>query len=629
MSPAEAEAAGDASVASLVIASLAELADNAPADAVLARLRQYTPESVPDPEVRARLLRARAIAANRLGFPSEALGDLLEARRLLLANPEPRELVEVLRTIALVHSWRGDGREAALSLLQAAAVAGTRADELAAILIEAGRLHIEIGRFEGAELLLRHALELAPAELPPRERERAGVNLVQVLVSTGRLEEARERLATLLATVPAQSQRVRFLLQIEAMRIAAAAADYPAARAALAAAAELVEPDPDSFPRVELAHAEAELALAEGDAAGAEPMLAKAIARYADTGDDLAPREIAARLLQARVFEALSRPEDRDRTLAAALRRALARGLVGYVDTVRGLIAERGEGAAAAADAASAAAVEKRDPAARFVRRRRLGAGGFGTAERAYDLELGIEVALKRIPFGTLYDVEERRRLLDSARLEVAAASRVQHPGIVRIHGVLIDDAGEALVVEELIEGATLRAVMGNALPPARALDLLAKIAFALAALHAADIVHRDVKPENVIMRDPASPVLIDFGVAVVGAHGRLAMAGTPGYMAPEQRRGARIDGRADLYALGAIAHQMLLGRPWPESENRLFGRRRARRAYQAGLRAAGVDTATATLLAALLAPNRRRRPSAAAAVAAQLARGAALAAGS
>ena len=190
-----------------------------------------------------------------------------------------------------------------------------------------------------------------------------------------------------------------------------------------------------------------------------------------------------------------------------------------------------------------------------------MGAGGYGSVERAYDLELGVEVAIKRISLECIYDLRDRTRLLKSARTEVAAASRIQHPGVVRVYGMLIDGSGDALVIEELVEGQTLRSIMGKPIPVAQALDLITRVAFALAAVHAANIVHRDVKPENIILRDHSSPVLVDFGVAVIsGQHHRLPAAGTRNYMPPEQIRGHRLDGRADLYALGVIAHEMLLG---------------------------------------------------------------------
>lgn len=255
-----------------------------------------------------------------------------------------------------------------------------------------------------------------------------------------------------------------------------------------------------------------------------------------------------------------------------------------------------------------------------------MGAGGYGSVERAYDLELGVEVAIKRISLECIYDLRDRTRLLKSARTEVAAASRIQHPGVVRVYGMLIDGSGDALVIEELVEGQTLRSIMGKPIPVAQALDLITRVAFALAAVHAANIVHRDVKPENIILRDQSSPVLVDFGVAVIsGQHHRLPAAGTRNYMPPEQIRGHRLDGRADLYALGVIAHEMLLGLVRRPAEAGLLTIGRARR-YRRDLEDIGVDRDTSKLLAKLLSPFRCLRPRSAAMIGAHFSRCGALA---
>jgi hypothetical protein len=611
---------------SAVASCLVDLSNNAPADLVLVRLRSVESQVSISPRLHARFLRARAIASNRLGFPMDALGDLLEARSILEQQDEPdrHELTETIRSIAVIHSWRGEGREAALTLLQAVAIAGSDPADLTLVLMDAGRLNMEIGRPRDAASLLRHALDIVTPDVSRRDYERARVNLIQALVATGRVDDARSRLENVLRSLAPESRRLRLILHIEAMRIAIAGSEWPLARESLANAAKFVSAAANSFSQIELAHAEAELALAEGDALKAEKLLVSIIALYADAGDDLAPREIMARLLQARALDALHRHDEGDRTLAAALRRALARGLVGYSDLVRSRIAARGGNENAwFPDTAIIGRVA--EPTARFVRRRRLGAGGYGSVERAYDLELGIEVALKRVSLNGIYDIRERPRLLESARTEVAAASRIQHPGVARVWGMLVEGNEDILVIEELVDGQTLRSIISKPIPVRQAVDILARVAFALAAVHAVNIVHRDVKPENIVLRDQISPVLVDFGVAVIGKqHRRSPAAGTYNYMAPEQARGRWLDGRADLYALGVMAHEMLLGEVWQPPEVSLLWIGRARR-YRRDLEDKGIDHDTSGLLTSLLNPFRWRRPRSAATVGAHLSRSATL----
>src|SRR5204862_466661 len=195
----------------------------------------------------------------------------------------------------------------------------------------------------------------------------------------------------------------------------------------------------------------------------------------------------------------------------AALRRALARSLPGYADQVRSRLMTDYGGPGRIAEAP----VAEVDPTQRFVRQRPLGSGAFGKVSRAYDLELGVEVAIKRAARGENYDPALRDQLLQAARTEVFAAARLDHPGIARVYGVLPVDGGDTLVIEEFVEGPTLRDAMQK-FDVVRSLSVLSHIAFALAAVHSAGVIHRDLKPDNIILRGGDAPVLIDFGVALL-----------------------------------------------------------------------------------------------------------------
>jgi serine/threonine-protein kinase len=203
---------------------------------------------------------------------------------------------------------------------------------------------------------------------------------------------------------------------------------------------------------------------------------------------------------------------------------------------------------------------------------RLLGSGGMGEVHEARNTWTGRRVAIKFLRPELTASTEAVARFTQEAR----AATAIAHPHIVEVLDMGRDAADGALyIVQELLEGTTLRQHLrdrGGRISPEAALDIAVPIIGALMAAHAHGIVHRDVKPENILLLDTASgrphPKLIDFGVAkVVGQaaehHTSTGVAiGTPRYMSPEQLRGDRgIDGRADVWAMGVVLHEMLSGR--------------------------------------------------------------------
>jgi serine/threonine-protein kinase len=183
---------------------------------------------------------------------------------------------------------------------------------------------------------------------------------------------------------------------------------------------------------------------------------------------------------------------------------------------------------------------------------------------RGFDLNLEREVAIKEpvIPAG----VDEAAHADLSARFvrEGKAAAKLNHPGIVTIHAADVFD-GRPAIVMELIEGETLSTVLDRGpLAPAAALAILDQLLDAVAYAHERGVVHRDIKPDNVFVTHDGRVKLADFGIAHVGSSATLTQAGTvmgtPGYMAPEQVTGQPIDARADIFAIGSIAYEMLAG---------------------------------------------------------------------
>jgi serine/threonine-protein kinase len=194
---------------------------------------------------------------------------------------------------------------------------------------------------------------------------------------------------------------------------------------------------------------------------------------------------------------------------------------------------------------------------------RRLGRGGMGEVFLAVDERLGRRVAIKRV----LQDGDPAAR--ERFRREARAAARLNHSAVVQIYDVLQDEAGDAIVME-YAEGRTLRALLRDGLPPAElAVRLAREIAEGLAAAHAAGLVHRDLKAENVVVTPEEHAKILDFGLArpvepEVGEERltqRGALLGTYHAMSPEQATGAQVDARSDLFSLGVLLYEMLTGR--------------------------------------------------------------------
>ena len=198
-----------------------------------------------------------------------------------------------------------------------------------------------------------------------------------------------------------------------------------------------------------------------------------------------------------------------------------------------------------------------------------LGAGGMGTVYRARDLELEETVALKVLR----RELVDAPGILERFRREVKLARRVTHRNVARVFDIG-EHEGEKFLTMEFIDGESLSALLARegALPLARAAAIARAIAEGLASAHAAGVVHRDLKPDNVLLARDGRVVLTDFGIAraassIAGASSTMGgLLGTPAYMAPEQVEGRDdVDGRADVYAFGALLFELLTGdRAWP-----------------------------------------------------------------
>ena len=193
---------------------------------------------------------------------------------------------------------------------------------------------------------------------------------------------------------------------------------------------------------------------------------------------------------------------------------------------------------------------------------RRLAVGGSSSVFLAESLRTGQQRVLK--VFRQVPDVVEGSTTFDRFLREYDLVSRLEHPNIARIYDLGVAD-DHVYIAMEYFPGGDLRSRMREAMPWAEALGYLRQLAAALGALHAIGVLHRDVKPGNVLLRDDASVAFIDFGLArQLGLEsditGTGAIFGTPHYMSPEQGHGLPLDERSDLYSLGVVLHEMLTG---------------------------------------------------------------------
>jgi serine/threonine-protein kinase len=199
----------------------------------------------------------------------------------------------------------------------------------------------------------------------------------------------------------------------------------------------------------------------------------------------------------------------------------------------------------------------------RYVVERTLGRGGMATVELALDEQLGRRVAVKRLFASLAGDDVFQTRFLREARM----AAALSHPNLVAVYDVGEED-GLPYIVMEYVDGETLAQMMARTGPtqPDRAVDLLLQICAGLEHAHAAGLVHRDIKPQNLLVRRDGVAKIADFGIARTLQATQLTQAGTvlgtAAYLAPEQAAGERVTAAADIYSLGAVAYELLSGRP-------------------------------------------------------------------
>ena len=198
----------------------------------------------------------------------------------------------------------------------------------------------------------------------------------------------------------------------------------------------------------------------------------------------------------------------------------------------------------------------------RYLIEEPIGYGGMGRVYRAHDTLLDRKVAVKLLDEAVI----DNGDLAGAPLAEARAVAKLAHPGIIHVFDVGVQD-GTCYVVMELVPGRTLHELVRERglLPPAEAVDIAAQVADALDDAHQHGVVHCDVKPQNIIVTPEGRAKLVDFGIARAATAERVLpldeIMGSVAYVAPEQVRGERVDGRTDIYALGAVLYELLTGR--------------------------------------------------------------------
>jgi tRNA A-37 threonylcarbamoyl transferase component Bud32 len=200
----------------------------------------------------------------------------------------------------------------------------------------------------------------------------------------------------------------------------------------------------------------------------------------------------------------------------------------------------------------------------------RIGVGAMGTVYRAEHVQISKVVAIKLLH----QELEQNPENVARFHREAEAASRLNHPNTVHVFDFGRTSSGSLYLVMEYVDGDDLGKVIGNegVIPFGRVAFLCAQVAGSVADAHAAGVIHRDLKPENIVIaegRDGERPIVLDFGLAKlfegsveaqVTSSGTIV--GTPYYMSPEQIHGQELDGRSDVYAMGAIMYECVVGKP-------------------------------------------------------------------
>jgi len=485
-----------------------------------------------------------------------------------------------------------------------------------------GRVHLRAGRYVDAVDCFQRDLEISTAIGDVRGVARMHADLGQAYSGLEDFDAALCEFAKGLSKAEASGlSDLAYFARKDLVLLQIRKGDFKKAEDELRRAARLLPEDGDPYLSHLLTAAKGELLLARGSS--------KAVALLQSAADGLQQAqlpdfEIPTRISLARALVDQNCKRMAEQCLLRGLRLAKKEGYSRYLTVLKEAMTALDVVESVVEEAPRKIAADD-ELQGGYIVRQKLGEGAFGQVFRAYDANRGREVAIKRLRTQSLYDVRRRKRIIESIHLEMEAASRVRHPGVSRVLAIGQEPNGSYYVVQEFVAGNPLRQQIPKTADadPAAVLSQVEKIGDALQALHEANVVHRDVKPENVIVRTDGTPVLIDFGIAWIPdrtGRGCDEIAGTIQYMAPEQALGRRIDCRADIYSLGVLAFEWLCGvrpiRPHGQNFEEMANDIATRPASSVSDFRPDVNAEVVELVDQMLAKKPRGRPKTAAAVA-------------
>jgi hypothetical protein len=531
-----------------------DLARRVSSSVLMERLERLQSQLGPSDQHLPRLLMLRGALDNRLRRRQSALRSLHLAREGARRAQNLELLGRIALNLAIVHSWRATNA-AALELLGAFAAAQATDDRglTAEAIAEAARLNIENGRYEAALELIGQC-RLSDALLSEYELARLEINRCQALIAIGRCDDALAAAAAARQLVPDEAARLSFMLDLTEAYALHRTGRHRQATDIASRLAHGIAADARTYEHAEYQMLAGYLGM-RSDPEQAQVALRTAL--YWFVADSLPRHEIECRTYLAECLKHAGADSEARDVIREAVRCASRERLSGMGDRVRANIAALWPGE----QMLTVHAAGDNDHRERFMIVRDLGGGGSGNVSEGFDLYTGERVAIKKIDLvGDRHTIASR---LEQIGNEMAVLRDRLPDGVARARYLNLTADRSVVIVQDLVDGPTLRQLMDERVERGRLLLLLSKVTRTVARLHQNGVEHRDIKPDNIVVRDGIEPVLVDFGIALIeGRQDRLPAMGSPGYVAPERRiGGAAPFGAGDVYALGRIGMAV-----WPSA---------------------------------------------------------------